>query len=227
MIDLNDIKLNNYESDDIFDVVVKLEKSFGIKFSKTAFINVKTFGDLCDIIEEHIHFETREDCTKQQAFYKIRKAISATQFINENQIKLDSNLTDLFPLHNRRQKAREFQNQLGLKINILTYPAWLAFTFVIGLILTFIAFFFDWKVAISGIVFFILATKIAEKLGRNLDPETVRQLTEKVTRERYVEIRRSGQTVNRKEILEIIKDTFSNDLAIDKTFLTRDAQFSW
>src|SRR5688572_27287999 len=102
MTDIDDIKLDNYEDDDIFDVVVRLEKSFAIKFDKNAFIDVKTFGDLCDVIESYIKYDNKEDCTKQQAFYKIRVAISETQLIEKRLINLDSKLADLFPRRNRR-----------------------------------------------------------------------------------------------------------------------------
>ena len=46
----NITKLGDYEDEDIFDVVLKLEKSFGLRFEKDAFSKVKTFGDLCYII---------------------------------------------------------------------------------------------------------------------------------------------------------------------------------
>jgi hypothetical protein len=227
MTDLDEIILDNYEDEDIFDVVIKLEKSFGIKFDKTAFLNVKTFGDLCDIFEVHIQYESRDDCTKQQAFYKIRKAISAAQLIDWQQIKLDSNLTELFPKDNRRSKIKEFQSHLGFRLNLLTYPDWLDFLFGIGFLLSLIAFFFDWKIAISGITLFILSTKLANKLGKDMEQQTVRQLTEKIVRENYIDSRRLKETVNQKEILTIITDSFSNDLGIDKAYLTRDAKFSW
>jgi acyl carrier protein len=44
------MKIENYYDEDIFDVIVKLEKSFQIKLSKTAFICAKTFGDIYDIL---------------------------------------------------------------------------------------------------------------------------------------------------------------------------------
>ena len=228
MSDINDItKLDNYESEDVGDVVLKLEKSFGLKFGKNAFMNVNTFGDLCDVFNENLNYENRNDCTTQQAFYKIRKAVSSTQGTEESQIQLDSDLISLFPKYDRRKRIKEFQAFLGTDIKMLTYPGWLADAFVIGLILSLIAFFFDWKLALSGIVFFILAMKIADRMGNDFDLQTVRQLAEKMTREAYVNIRRSGYTVNRKEISAIIIETFSKDLAIEKTYLTRDAKFNW
>jgi len=224
---LDDIKLNEYEDEDIFDVVVKLERSFAIKFDKDAFINVKTFGDLCDVIESYIKYDNKEDCTKQQVFYKIRTAISETQLIDKRLINLDTKLVDLFPQHNRRRQVKIFQRQLGINLKFLTYPGWLALTLIVGLLASFIAFFFDWKIAVSGITFFAIAFNIADKLGKDLEFETVKELTEKAATEHYVAIRRSKLTVNRNEILDTIKEAFSVRLAIDKEQLTRDAKFSW
>ena len=69
--------------------------------------------------------------------------------------------------------------------------------------------------------------KIADKLGKDLDLQTVRELTEKISRENYIDIRRTKGTVNRNEMLSTIIDTFSQDLDIDKDNLTRDDKFGW
>ena len=224
---LDDIKLDEYESEDIFDIVVKLEKSFAIKFDKDAFLNVKTFGDMCDVIESYIKYDNKEDCTKQQAFYKIRTAISETQLIDKKAINLDTKLVDLFPRQNRRQQVKIFQRQLGAKLKFLTYPGWLALTLIIGLLASFMAFFIAWKIAVTGITFFAIALNIAEKLGKDLAVETVKELTEKAAAEHHVSMRSSKLTVNRNEILDTIKDAFVSGLAIEKKDLTRDAKFSW
>ena len=228
MTDLDTIaKLDDYEDEDIFDVVVKLEKSFGLKFNKGAFCHVKTFGNLCDVFENYIDYEHRGDCTKQQAFYRVRDAIASTLQISRDIIQLDTKLSDLFLTHDRRQKAKEFKRAVGTDIKILTYPGWLALTFVIGFLLSLGSFFYDWKIAVSGIVVFLAAIKIAEKLGKTLDFQTVRELTDKLAREHYIDVRRTKGTFNKQEVLQIIIDTFSNDLAIEKAYLTREATFSW
>jgi hypothetical protein len=221
------LKLDNYEAEDIGDVVSKLENSFGIKFSNETFTRVKTFGELCDVFEAHVTYENYDDCTKQQAFYKIRKAVSSTHMLDEREITLDTELSALFPKHNRRQKIREFQTYLGVKVRILTYPDWLALALVLGIFLSLIAFFFDWKVAVIGLTFFSLSIRFAGWFGKTFLVETVRQLTERTVREHYSDIRRREMTVNRTEVVPIIIETFSSDLDIDKTNLTRDAKFSW
>jgi hypothetical protein len=100
-------------------------------------------------------------------------------------------------------------------------------TFGIGFLLSLAAFFYDWRIALSGIVFFLAAMKIAERLGKTLDFQTVRELTEKLSREHYINVRRTKGTVNKQETLQVIIDTFSNHLAIEKAYLTREATFSW
>lgn len=224
---LDDIKLDGYESEDIFNVVARLQKSFALKFEKDAFINVKTFGDMCDVIESYIKYTDQDDCTKQQAFYKIRTAISETQLIEKARIGLDTKLVDLFPRHARRTQVKQFKKQLGVNLEFLTYPDRLLLTFIVGVLSSFVAFFFDWRIAVSGIVFFIVATKVANILGKDLKFDTVKELTEKAVVERYIEVRRSKLTVNRKEIMAIIIDAFSSGLSIDKEHLTKDAKFSW
>jgi hypothetical protein len=172
-------------------------------------------------------YQHADDCTKQQAFYQVRSAISKIQKINEDQIKPESKLTDLFPLNNRRKKAKEFKNYLDTDIKILTYPDWLGSAFIIGFLLSLVAFFFDWKIALTGILFFISASKIADYLGKEFDLQTVRDLTEKLSTEHYIDIRRTMGTINRKEISQIIIDIFSTDLGIEKNKLIREATFSW
>ena len=154
MSELDNIILSDCDEEDIFDVIVKLEKSFGVKFSKTAFANVKTFGDLCDVIEVYVNrYDEKDDCTKQQAFYKIRNAIKAIH-PDKNQIELNSKLSDIFPRRNRRRQVKKFQKQLGIKINFLTYPRWLLIIVAIGFITSLVSFFWNWSIAISGILFF-------------------------------------------------------------------------
>jgi hypothetical protein len=167
-------KLDDYEDEDIFDVVLKLEKSFGLKFEKDAFYNIGTFGDLYDVFENYLKYDHWDDCTKQQAFYRVREAIVSTQTISRDRITLDSKLEDIFPRDDRRKKVKQFKDYLALEIGILTYPGWLTLTLAVGFLLSLLAFFFSWKIALGGMVFFFVVIKIAEKLGNTLDLQTVR-----------------------------------------------------
>ena len=224
---LNDIKLDNIDPEDFGDTLLKLEKSFGAKFAYNSFKDAKTFGDICDIIESQINLTDKDDCTTQQAFYKVRKAIGLTQNFDESNIESQTKLEDIFPRSNRRQNVKHFQQALGFSVDILTMKTWLALTISIGFILSLIAFFFSWQIAVAGLTFFILFTWTVSNFSKELNVSTVGQLTEKISREHYSLARRHSGTVNRNEIVKTIQDVFIADHLLDREHLTKDATLGW
>ncbi len=181
----DDIKLDNIDPEEFGDTLLKLEKSFGVKFADNSFKNAKTFGDICAVIESQINLIDKDDCTTQQAFYKVRKAIGLTQKFGERNIEPQTKLEYIFPRSNRRQKVKQFEQILGFTVNILRMKNWLAWTIAAGFILSLIAFFFSWQVAVAGLAFFTLFVWTASKFSKELSVSTVRELTEKISREHY------------------------------------------
>ena len=217
MSDTTTIELKNIDTEDISDVLGKVEKSFGFKFGKTDLKDVKTFGELCDIITNKVQGDNSNDCTTQQAFYKLRNALTATQLIDKGDITPETELQQLFPRQNRRQQVKELQNELGIPIDILDIKAWLGWTIFIGLILSLIMFFFKWQFALYGLAFFIIVGWTANKFfATELELLTVRQLAEKLSRENYLKARRNPSTINRNEIAQKVKEIFSKDFDLDE-----------
>jgi hypothetical protein len=221
------IKLDNIDPEDIGDTLLKLEKSFGTKFADNSFKDAKTFGDICDIIESQINDTDIDDCTTQQAFYKVRGAIGLTQTFDERNIEPQTKLEDIFPRSNRRQNVKYFQQALGFSVDILTMKNWLAVTIFVGFTLSLIAFFFSWQVAVAGLTFFTLFDWTVSKFSKELDVPTFRQLTEIISREHYSLARRQSGTINRNEIVKTIQDVFIADHLLDREHLTRDATLGW
>ena len=224
---LDDIKLDNFDPEDFGDTLLKLEKSFGANFAVDSFKDAKTFGDICDIIERQINLTDKDDCTTQQTFYKVRKAVCLTQTFNENSIDPQTSLQDIFPRSKRRQNVKLFQQALGFSVDILTMKTWLALTIFVGFILSLIAFFFNWQYAVAGLTFFTLFTWIASEFSKELSVTTVRQLTEKISREHYSIARRQSGTMNRNEIVKTIQDVFIADHLLDREHLTKEATLGW
>src|SRR5947207_1072660 len=96
------IELKNIDPDDIGEELQKVEKSFGFHFSDTELKDVKTYGELCDIITNKVQGDNFIDCTTQQAFYKLRDAIVVTLHVNKSVLAVDTRLKDLFPKKQRR-----------------------------------------------------------------------------------------------------------------------------
>lgn len=61
------------------------------------------------------------------------------------------------------------------------------------------------------------------EFSEELQISTVRQLTEKISREHYSQARRHFGTVNKNEIVKTIEQVFIEDWGIDKADLTRQA----
>lgn len=221
---MEDFKLENIDPDDIEDLLVKVEKSFNIKFERNELAEVKNFGEMCDHIANKIELDNLDDCTSQQAFYKLRNAISSELKIDRPVITREQKLVDIFPRNTRRSNLKKLDVTLGFKLNILTPPNWQTFSLSTILLLSLIGFFFSWKFAVLGITFSILGFWLSAKTANEIKLETVGQLAEKMTRENYLKSRRNSKTFNRREIEKILIDWVSNEFDLEKRVLTRDAK---
>ncbi len=219
-------KLENTDPEDISDVLVKVEKSFSIKFGRTELKGVKTFGELCDIIINKIELTESSDCTTQQAFYKLRNAISTVTFIDKTEINLQDELKTLFPKKTRRKKIKEVESELGFALDILEpkhfITGMLAFLFIVSLIGLFVS----WKFSLAGIIVSLLGISIANRFGKELKVNSVSELAEKMSRESYLKSRRNIQTLNKVEVVSKIQQLFSHDLGLEVHELTREATFN-
>ena len=221
-------QLNNIDPEDICDVLRKVQKSFDLKFGYTDFENAKTYGDICDIIINKINCEnSNDDCTSQQAFYKIREAIATTQLINKSLIHPSTPLEQLFPRIDRRKKVKIFSDKLNLKIDILSMKLWLLCVIVVGFITSIFYFLFNYKWALSGLLLFTIVNYIGGKFSKELDSETVGGLTKKLSREHYSHFRTVPKTINRREIQQVIDNIFMNDLGLEKEQLHINASLGW
>lgn len=138
MLDL-DIELKDVNPEDIGDVLGKLEKSFGITFPEGAFRDVKTFGDICDVIEAHISYGHQDGCTTQQAFYRVRDAIATTFQAPRTDITPETRLESIFPRKTRRTDIKRLTRAMNIKVDILGWKGWVAITVLLGFLASLIA----------------------------------------------------------------------------------------
>jgi len=216
--------LRNVDPDDISFLLVDIEKSFGFSFGETSLEHVSTFGELCDVIAGKLHERDAHDCTSQQAFYKLREVLATTLGVDRNKIKPGTGLVGLIPAPQIRQKVQEINNKLGCKVINLYIKAWLANIILVVGILSMIAFFLDWRIALSGLSTIVVTGILANRFfATDVEHITVGQLAEKFSREHYLKARRNPETVNRAEIEQKIRQLFSDKLGLDESVLTREA----
>ena len=57
-------ELKNTDPEDIEDLLVKVETSFGISFAENELAHIKTFGELSDHVSDKIQLDKSDDCTE-------------------------------------------------------------------------------------------------------------------------------------------------------------------
>jgi hypothetical protein len=213
------------DPEDLGDVLLIIEKSFGFKFQDNELKHVKTYGDLCSAVIDKVSGTHVEDCTTQQSFYKLREAIPNVTDVEEELIKPNTPLELIFPKKNRRRKIKALQNKMGFKFSILEPPPFIITILLLGLVAGFVFLFIKPLFGICGLVGSILAFRIADMLGTNIrhDAATLKKLARKLTSEHYGKIRRTPGTINRDEIKQQIEYLFANYLGIEKEELVEDA----
>ena len=222
---MTDHKVENIDSEDAGDLLVKIEKSFDIKFGDIELMHIKTLGELCDHIVNKIQLDNSDDCTTQQAFYKLRNAITTLFYIDNKIITTDFPLNKFLPRQKRSEKIRDLENCLDVHLNILRPPHWVTNTLLILLLVSIVGLFFKWQFGLLGLCVSFGGLWFSNKIGKELDVQTVGQLAEKMTRENYLKSRRNRKTINKNEIEKLLTEWFSNDLGLDKSKLTREAKF--
>ncbi|QHL89155.1 hypothetical protein GU926_17665 [Nibribacter ruber] len=223
---MKDFELKNTAPEDIEDLLVKVEKSFGIKFISNELTHVQTFGEMCDLIKSKIRLENADNCTTQQAFYKLRNSIINNLQVDKEQLTPDTSLADFLPRRTRKTAIKRIEQDLEFKLSILRPPHFITGFLTLLLLAAFVGLFFNWQFGLSGLVLAIGGLWVANKKGNELDLKTIGQLAVKMTRENYLNSRRNPNSYNDLEIEKILTGWFSDDLAIDKSNLNREARLN-
>lgn len=225
---INDViqyNLANVESEDVDQVLGLIEQSFNISLKDQDFIDLKTFGDLCDLVHDKIVLKHQADCTKQQAFYKLKKAICKIFDVAEDCLVPNAVISEIVPRKDRVRKLKLLDEELGMKLRLLSPPAWFTIVLVTLFVSSLFAFFFSWKIAIAGLALSFAGFSISEKLGREIDISTIGDLTKKIASEHYLKSRSNSNTINRTEVDGVIQNLFVEHLGLELEKLERDARF--
>jgi hypothetical protein len=215
--------LNNCDSEDVDDILQRIELSFDIKFRRDELQDVKTFGELCDIIVSKMPLADVQDCTSQQAFYKLRTAIIIAT--HAAVITPESQLSTLLPIKSRKIIWRSVERQLGFKLSIIGPSTRVQVAVLIAFLASFATFFLDAKSAGLALVASFLLAFLASKFGNTLHITTISECVVQMTREQYIKSRRNPDAINHNEIERHVQAIFMDGLALPASALTREATF--
>lgn len=207
----------NRDIEEIEDVILKIEKSYEIKFETNELSYVQTFGELCDHIILKLKQHQTNDCTSQQAFYKLKEAILTSNELDKSSIRTDTTLSSIFPRYSRRKQIATLQTKMGFKLNVLRPKHSLSWATVILFLGSIVELFFNWKLGLISIVISILLIQLVSLTGKEFIVKTIGQLADEISQESYLKSRRNPSSINRNEIVKKIEELFIHELALSKT----------
>jgi hypothetical protein len=223
---MTDEELKNTDREDVEYLLLKVESSFGITLAENELGHIMTFGQFCDYIADKIQLDNSNDCTTQQAFYKLRSAVSTTLQLDRNEIIPNLELTELLPRKNRKTLVKNLESKLDFRLDILSPPDWIVSTLLVLLLFSLVGLFIKWQFGLLGLLISICGFWVSAKLGNELNFQTLGQIAEKMTRDNYLKARHNSKTFNKSEIEKVLTDLFATDLGLDKSLLTRDSTFA-
>ncbi|MFD0795735.1 hypothetical protein ACFQZX_19090 [Mucilaginibacter litoreus] len=220
------VNLNQIDPEDIGDVLLKVERSFHIKFTDHDLHEVKTFGALCDLVVDKVKQAQSDSCTTQQAFYKLRNAINAKKSVERAELKPQTKLCELFPRDNRIEVVADVEHEMGLHMNLLRPKPVIVWAFGLALLLSVTASFIYPTPGYIGMILSITGLIMAGKFGKELKVKTLGDLAEKIAREHYLKCRREASTVNKAEIAGKVRELFADYLDLEPNRLNNKARFA-
>ena len=203
--------------EDIEDVLKLIEKSYEIKFEENELGHIRTFGQLTDHIISKINLESKDDCTNQQAFYKLRTAICAIK-ADQNKVEPKTQLTDIFPRRTRRKEIKEIERRLELNLKALRPRHIITNSLLLILLFSIVGLFIKWQLGLAGLLLSVGGLWISEKTGSEFKDKAIGELADRLTQLNYIKSRRQSGTTNIKEIHDKIEKLFVDNLGLkDKT----------
>lgn len=194
------------DSEDLYlDMLPAIERSFDIKFTNSDFHKDFTYGELHSLVLSRLGQTPSNDCTTQQAFYKLR--LTLRPFTGAVEIRPDSNLPGLLPA-DPRPAAAAVEAALQMKLKLVGMPNWAAITGTLSIVLSLVLFFFSWQLALALLGLSIMGLDLASQLGRTLRFGTVRQVVEHMSTYHYQQSRRRPGTVNPREVAARLERLF-------------------
>jgi hypothetical protein len=220
------INLNNIDPEDIGDVLLKIERSFHIKFTNQDLNKVTTFGALCDLVVDKVKMMQADSCTTQQAFYKLRNAINTKNTIERDLLKPQTKLSEIFPRDNRIEVVADMETEMGFHMNLLQPKQWIVWVFALALIASISLSFFNNIAGFIGIAVSLSGLILAGRFGKELKVKTLGELAEQIAREHHLSCKKNASTVNRAEIAQKVKELFTDYLDVEPTSLKKQARFA-
>ena len=213
---------------DSVEMLVNVEKAFGITISNFEAEKIATVGDIHTIVWRNVQGRQSMRCKSQQLYYKLRYILINKFQVERDDMEPDASLNDLFPKTNRRSLYRKLEKELQLKLPELTLPTlWTNSLIITGIILipgTLVAALvlvnsFDYTrwlylLPVLGIVLTLFFSNILDSVRTVFQPETVKTYVQKVLSLNYTTLTQESG-INRKEMEIMINNIIAETVGLE------------
>lgn len=199
------------DSEDYEDLIVMMEKSFGIRFETDDVENNMSIDDLANLVIAKVGLEPGNECSTQIVFYRLRQLFMDKLGFDKHQIKTQTALKTIFPSEKRREKWYDVFNNVDLDIPGLLPPMWLIGSLGLCIPIAVIFLFASYWVYGSALLLASLSgIYIANKLGKTLPATTIGDLAKLIARHNYRKTRGHLNNINVNEVKTIIFDMMTD-----------------
>jgi acyl carrier protein len=224
---------------DSVELVMEIEKSFGISIPDQEAEKITTVGKMYDAVWYHLEGKYSNKCNSQILFYKLRKSAEKIFYFPKQQFLLDAFPENIFPKENRHEIYKTFGNinNLSLPDLVLTKP-WTIFLNGFGvvailgtLIFAFVSvIFYDsskwlFLLPICGVVLTLLLSKAIDIKRIIISQKTMRIFIEKILVLNYGKlVKENGY--NRKEVEMVINQIIIDKIGVNEDEISSEKSFT-
>lgn len=227
---------------DIVELVMEVEDAFGIQIPDEDYEQIRTVGDLHDYIVRHRQHPDVEDsnkarvCLTSATFLRLRRVFIQLFGISRRSVRTSSQLDELVPRVNRREKWNQLQEMVQLKLPALKRPVWLFFLLTVCVIS--LASCFLWLIVPLGLpgVLGTLLLMIATSMGLaaltrpfatvpGFEFATVGGLSRVVLQYNFRKLHENYNGSNSSDIWTTLQMIIVEQLGVNPDIVTRDATF--
>lgn len=213
------MKLNQYEYENLFDCINSIEADFSIHFEESELETLSNFDELVELTVSKINLTDTQSCTKQQAFYKLRKAILDLKKLDPATIHPKTELFDVFNRKKIRSEIKLLEQKLGLELHIMNPSEQVIRILTMSTVFSVALLFIHIEIGIISLIFSLAAFKLAYMINRKPNITTIGELAKTMTDLHYLKARRDPNTVNKSELRKVFWNLFSEYIGIEQQTL--------
>ncbi|MDM1404855.1 hypothetical protein [Myroides marinus] len=211
--------------EDLNDALLSLEREYRLSYDYSAIEKATSIQEILDVVYKsflNLDKERKEDCTSQQAFYKLKSVLQ--KYCEEAVITPSSQLETLISRENRIATIGMIDGELGFKLHVLRPKESLEITLWAVLLCLIIMFFFIPLYALVGSVIWVFVCQSLYSNAKEFKVETVGELVKQMVMNNYFKSRRDPNTINEQELRKVVVSYLADSLGLTEEELV-EAQF--